>query len=92
MFTFSSPHFVIMSSWDEWVEQALSRLESMKLLMSLSPIHYPYQSFEIGSKTDNGYQVYDEMHQWDRASVEIEISESTFQRWLQDVPISGLIL
>ncbi|KAJ0832442.1 putative 8-amino-7-oxononanoate synthase [Helianthus annuus] len=78
-----------MSCWDEWVEQALSRLDSMKILRSLRPIHYPNHPFEIEPKTDNALQVFDEMRQWDRASVEIEISESTFQRWVEDVPSSG---
>ncbi|KAL8199704.1 hypothetical protein R6Q57_013272 [Mikania cordata] len=73
-----------MSSWDVWVEQALSTLRSMKILRSLRPIHYPNQP-----KTDNALQVFDEIHQWDRASVEIEIADSTFQRWVQDVPSSG---
>lgn len=78
-----------MSSWDEWVEQALSRLESKKVLRSLRPIHYPYHPFEIEPKNDHAFEVYDGIRQWDRASVEIEIAESTFQRWIQDVPSSG---
>ncbi|MFS7949448.1 hypothetical protein Hanom_Chr06g00571691 [Helianthus anomalus] len=77
-----------MSCWDEWVEQALSRLDSMKILRSLRPLHYPNLPFEIQPKTDNALQVFDEMRQWDRASVEIEIAESTFQRWVEDVPSS----
>ncbi|KAJ0715887.1 hypothetical protein HanPI659440_Chr13g0506541 [Helianthus annuus] len=36
----------------------------------------------------NALQVFDEMCKWDRASVEIEIVESTFQRWAEDVPSS----
>ncbi|KAI3808011.1 hypothetical protein L1987_23951 [Smallanthus sonchifolius] len=78
-----------MSSWDEWVEQALSRLESMKILRSLRPIHYPNHPLQIETKTNNALQVFDGMRQWDRASVEIEIAESTFQRWVNDVPSSG---
>ncbi|KVH96539.1 Aminotransferase, class I/classII [Cynara cardunculus var. scolymus] len=78
-----------MSCWDEWVEQALSRLESMKILRSLRPINYPYHPFEIDPKPDHAFEVFDGIRQWDRASVEIEIAESTFQRWVQDVPSSG---
>ncbi|CAH1428577.1 unnamed protein product [Lactuca virosa] len=78
-----------MSSWDEWVELALSKLESMKVLRSLRPIHYSSYPFEIKPKIDHAFKVFDDIRQWDRASVEIEIAESTFNRWLQDVPSSG---
>ncbi|MFS7962390.1 hypothetical protein Hanom_Chr08g00726071 [Helianthus anomalus] len=37
----------------------------------------------------NALQVFDEMCKWDIASVEIEIVESIFQRWVEDVPSSG---
>ncbi|XP_023766321.1 8-amino-7-oxononanoate synthase [Lactuca sativa] len=78
-----------MSSWDEWVELALSKLESMKVLRSLRPIHYSSYPFEIKPKIDHAFKVFDDIRQWDRASVEIEIAESTFNRWLLDVPSSG---
>lgn len=78
-----------MSSWDEWVEQALLRLESMKILRSLRPIHYHNQPLEIQPKIDHAFKVFEEIREWDRASVEIEIAESTFQRWVEDVPSSG---
>ncbi|KAJ9562862.1 hypothetical protein OSB04_008022 [Centaurea solstitialis] len=81
-----------MCCWDEWVEQALSTLESMKVLRSLRPIHYhPPSEQEVEEDVDPnaGFEVFDGIRQWDRASVEIQIADSTFQRWLQDVPSSG---
>ncbi|XP_022028514.1 uncharacterized protein LOC110929654 isoform X1 [Helianthus annuus] len=41
------------------------------------------------SAISNSIKVFDEMCKWDRASVEIEIVESTFQRRAEDVPSSG---
>lgn len=72
------------NSWDYWVEGALSKLESLKLLRSLRPIHLSPCSIE-----SNDFEFYEGLSQWDRASVEIEISEATFQKWLQDIPSSG---
>ncbi|KAF5814926.1 hypothetical protein HanRHA438_Chr03g0128591 [Helianthus annuus] len=40
------------------------------------------------SAISNSIKVFDEMCKWDRASVEIEIVESTFQRRAEDVPSS----
>nr|GEU34618.1 8-amino-7-oxononanoate synthase [Tanacetum cinerariifolium] len=70
------------SSWDKWVDEALTKLESMKILRSLRPICYP-------NETDIAHQMFDEMRQWDRASVQVEIADSTFQRWVNDVPSEG---
>ncbi|XAR71825.1 8-amino-7-oxononanoate synthase [Bertholletia excelsa] len=85
-----------MSSWDHWVEEALSRLESLKLLRSLRPIHLPgnAESRPIESVPSNAtsfdeFEVFDGLRQSDRASVEVQISESTFQRWVREVPGSG---
>lgn len=82
-------------SWDQWVEDALTKLESLKVLRSLRPI---YLSTEQQSRSqepranDEEYQVFDEMQAWDRSSVEVSISEPTFQRWLHDIPSSGNFL
>ncbi|KAK9291655.1 hypothetical protein L1049_019604 [Liquidambar formosana] len=38
----------------------------------------------------DGFGVFGESPQpWDRASVEVEIAETTFQKWLQNIPSSG---
>ncbi|MFS7911499.1 hypothetical protein Hanom_Chr02g00118871 [Helianthus anomalus] len=51
---------------------------------------YPAAGSLFHSSTiSNSIKVFDEMCKWDRASVEIEIVESTFQRWAEDVPSSG---
>ncbi|KAM7491762.1 hypothetical protein LguiA_034683 [Lonicera macranthoides] len=82
------------SSWDYWVEQALSRLVSLKLIRSLRPIHLSHNHKPTPIEPNNAhnldeYQVFDELREWDRASVEVEIAESTFQRWVEDIPSSG---
>ncbi|KAH7853602.1 hypothetical protein Vadar_004607 [Vaccinium darrowii] len=85
-----------MRLWDHYVEEALSKLESLKLLRSLRPIHLPSDEsqrpieFELKNGLNlDGFEVFDGLRQWDRASVEVEIAESTFQRWVRDVPSSG---
>lgn len=86
-----------VSSWDNWVEQALSKLESLKLIRSLRPIHLhsnisQSKPVEIEPKNDDDFQVFDGLQQWDRDSVEVDIAESTFQRWIRDIPSSGTLL
>ncbi|KAK4572058.1 hypothetical protein RGQ29_030463 [Quercus rubra] len=92
-----------MNLWDNLVEEALVKLENLKLLRSLRPIHLPNdqqskpieneaQSSSISDHEEAGkdlFQVYDEMQQWDRSSVEVQIAEETFQRWVCDFPSTG---
>ncbi|KAL9406221.1 hypothetical protein Peur_003193 [Populus x canadensis] len=73
-------------SWDSWVDEALAKLHSLKLLRSLRPINLSPQPHK---NCEDDYQVFDEMQPWDRSSVEISISEPTFQKWLLDIPSSG---
>lgn len=84
--------------WDSWVEEAISKLESLKVLRSLRPIHLPSgvarqsaSSENFPSNPNQEFHVFDGPHKWDRASVEVNISESTFQKWLHDVPSSGTV-
>ncbi|KAL5569872.1 hypothetical protein UlMin_026447 [Ulmus minor] len=87
----------VMSSWDNWVQEALSKLQSLHLLRSLRPIYLrndPQEPTEIQTKASptpfgDAYEVFDEMQQWDRSSVEIEISDATFQKWVLDISSSG---
>ncbi|GFY84381.1 biotin F [Actinidia rufa] len=85
-----------VSSWDHCVEAALAKLESMKLLRSLRPIHLPSGEEQAPNAIEqknvpilDALEVFDGLRPWDRASVEVEIAESTFQRWVRDVPSSG---
>ncbi|GMP69849.1 hypothetical protein CsSME_00028947 [Camellia sinensis var. sinensis] len=85
-----------MSLWDQWVEEAVSKLESLKLLRSLRPIHLPIneQSKPIDTQMKNAsnydeFEAFDGLRQWDRASVEVVIADSTFQRWVREVPSCG---
>ncbi|XP_075649279.1 8-amino-7-oxononanoate synthase-like [Castanea sativa] len=92
-----------MNLWDNLVEEALVKLENLKLLRSLRPIHLPNDqqskpienealSSSISDHEEAGkdvFQVYDEMQQWDRSAVEVQIAEETFQRWVSDIPSTG---
>ncbi|KAK6936284.1 Aminotransferase, class I/classII [Dillenia turbinata] len=78
-----------MNSWDHWVEQALSKLEALQLLRSLRPIHLSQSNSEPEPINTDDLEVFDEMCHWDRASVEVRISEATFQKWVKDIPSSG---
>ncbi|CAK7355901.1 unnamed protein product [Dovyalis caffra] len=73
-------------SWDSWVDKAVAKLQSLKLLRSLRPINL---STEHDKNFEDDYQVFDEMQPWDRTSVEISISEPTFHKWVLDIPSSG---
>ncbi|KAL6541720.1 hypothetical protein OROGR_011206 [Orobanche gracilis] len=74
--------------WDTWVEEALSKLDSLKVLRSPRPIHLSSRS-TAGSNSQS-YPYRQIQIQLDRASVEVSISESTFQNWLNDVPCPGI--
>ncbi|KAL5745948.1 hypothetical protein ACOSP7_027094 [Xanthoceras sorbifolium] len=76
------------SLWDQWVEEALSKLESLKLLRSLRPI-YVSSNDNQSQLLGEDYEVFDEMQPWDRSSVEVSMSQTTFHRWLHDIPSSG---
>ncbi|XP_042510265.1 8-amino-7-oxononanoate synthase isoform X4 [Macadamia integrifolia] len=86
---------MLTNSWDYWVEEALSRLESQKVLRSLRPIslsRFESKSYENEVKNfvdSEEFQTFDGLRSWDRASVEVEIAEPTFQKWVDDVPSSG---
>lgn len=92
--------------WDNLVEEAVAKLQSLKLLRSLRPIHLPSDqpSKAIENETQNSsksdqeekgnevFQVFDKMQPWDRSSVEVEMAEETFQRWICDLPSTGTLL
>ncbi|XP_065849866.1 8-amino-7-oxononanoate synthase isoform X1 [Euphorbia lathyris] len=78
------------NSWDFWVDEALSKLQSLKLLRSLRPIYLSNEPNSLPKhNTSDEYEVFDEMQHWDRSSVHVSISDSTFQKWLLDIPSSG---
>lgn len=80
------------SPWDFWVENAISILHSLKVLRSLRPILLAPIEPSSSNPNQEFLQVFDGPRKWDRASVEVHISESTFQKWLHDVPSSGNLL
>ncbi|XP_059449070.1 8-amino-7-oxononanoate synthase-like [Corylus avellana] len=92
-----------MSLWDNLVEEALAKLQSLELLQPLRPIHLPshqppkaienetqYSSNSVQEEKGNQFfQVFDKMQPWDRSSVEVQVAEETFQRWIRDLPSTG---
>ncbi|KAL4595570.1 hypothetical protein ACB092_12G101600 [Castanea dentata] len=88
-----------MNLWDSFVEEALAKLESLKLVRHLRPIHLPSdqqpkpienepQSNSISDQEEAGeevFQMFDEMQQWERSSVEVHIAEETFQSWVSEI-------
>lgn len=84
-----------MSWWDIWVDEALSKLESLKVIRSLRPIHLHNNNVslpktqEFETKNDE-HKVFDGLRQWDRDSVHVDIADTTFQKWVQDIPSSGI--
>lgn len=83
------------SLWDKWVEEALSKLEALKVLRSLRPIYISsnehHHRMQNSEHVGEDYEVFDEMRHWDRNAVQILISDSTLQRWLHDIPSSGTL-
>lgn len=78
--------------WDNWVEEALTTLDSLRVLRSLRPICLRSQKVVVDNDDDDAFEVFDEMQQWDRSSVEVEIGENTFRKWMHDTPSSGNLI
>ncbi|CAL5198895.1 unnamed protein product [Lathyrus oleraceus] len=72
--------------WDKWVQEALTTLDSLKVLRSLRPISLRSQKVPVDH---DAFEVFDEMQQWDRSSIEVKIGETTFREWMNDTPSSG---
>lgn len=78
------------SSWDYWVDQALERLHSMKVLRSLRPISLSPKEPNTNTAADSEeFETFDGLQPWDRTSVEVEITESTFLKWVNEIPSDG---
>ena len=91
--------------WDNWVEEALATLDSLNVLRSLRPICLRKEKQRIPFENElqnvpgppmfgvdiGAFEMFDEMQQRDRSSVEVEIGETTFQRWMHDTPSSGIL-
>lgn len=77
--------------------EALSKLEALQLLRSLRPIYLRNErqnpiaiEYQSNSKPiEDDFKVFDEMQPFDRSSVEVEISEPTFLKWVHEVTSSG---
>lgn len=95
-----------MNLWDSLIEEALAKLESLKLVRHLRPIHLPSdqqpkhienepQSNSISDQEEavkEFFQMFDEMQQWERSSVEVHIAEKTFQSWVCEISTTGKLL
>ncbi|KAH1216380.1 8-amino-7-oxononanoate synthase [Glycine max] len=74
-----------IACWDNWVGEALETLYSLRPICLRNS-----QPREFGAD-DGAFQVFDEMQQRDRSSVEVEIAETTFSRWMHDTPVLTLV-
>ncbi|XP_011621169.1 8-amino-7-oxononanoate synthase isoform X1 [Amborella trichopoda] len=86
------------NSWDSWLDQALQKLYSTKLIRTLRPIFMaPPSNGYLGnadkvlgnSMSEEHFETFDGIQPWDREAVEVEITESTFQKWMNEFSISG---
>lgn len=80
-----------MASWDSWVEEGLQKLERLQLIGSIRPIYLHRTQDDTKKPVDEDeFEVYNEIQPWDRSSVEVHIPEPTFQKWLNEIPSSGI--
>ncbi|XP_031503251.2 8-amino-7-oxononanoate synthase isoform X1 [Nymphaea colorata] len=84
------------SCWDSWVEEALRRLDSRKVLRSVRPVFVSSQEarpattgFLFDSEEGQELETFDGPGIWDRSAVEVEMSEPTFKKWMQDTSSLG---
>ncbi|KAG9150264.1 hypothetical protein Leryth_009834 [Lithospermum erythrorhizon] len=75
------------NQWDLWVEEAVSKLKSNNLLRSLRPINLSHKC--SSQNASNGYEYFDTIQEFDRKSVEYEISDTTYDKWLLDISSCG---
>ncbi|XXG66537.1 hypothetical protein AAC387_Pa06g0089 [Persea americana] len=74
--------------WDQWLERALARLESLKLKYVIKPITLSVQAPVsikcpgMEAEDSEEFEKFDSLQPWDRSSLEVLIDESTFQKWL----------
>lgn len=72
-----------MSLWDKWAQEAYSKLESSNLLNPLRPIWLDNPLHDLSDNDEP--QVFEEIHPWDRSTVEVKISDLTFNNWLMGI-------
>lgn len=78
--------------WDIWVEEAVAKLQSLKLLFSLRTlIPKPTSSTAALTQQTDDLDVFDEVQPRDRLSVEIDIAETTVGDWLLNIPSPGTL-
>ncbi|CAN6477973.1 unnamed protein product [Victoria cruziana] len=79
------------SCWDSWVEEAVRRLDSRKVVRSVRPVFVSSQEaslptigFVFESVGGRELETFDGPGIWDRSAVEVAMSEPTFEKWMQD--------
>ncbi|XP_030937002.1 8-amino-7-oxononanoate synthase-like [Quercus lobata] len=93
-----------MSSWDNLVEEALAKLESLKHLLPIRTIHLSNpndqqqirienhettQSSSLSQQGKASFQVFNEIQPWDLCAVEVQVAEVAFQRLIHFLPSTG---
>ena len=84
--------------WDQWLERALARLESLKVKYVIKPITLSVQAPVsikcpgMEAEDSEEFEKFDSLQPWDRSSLEVLIDESTFQKWLDGSSPSKIIV
>ncbi|GMJ13661.1 biotin F, biotin 4 [Hibiscus trionum] len=80
------------TSWDLWVEEAVSKLESIKLFTPLRPMRVPTLKQQQENQDDeeappkfddDQYETFPGIQPWDRLSIQVSIPDAFYQRLLQ---------
>ncbi|KAK8690577.1 hypothetical protein V6N13_074109 [Hibiscus sabdariffa] len=76
------------SSWDLWIEEAVAKLESIRLFTPLRPMRVPTLKHQDDEEAqpkfdDDQYQTFHGIQPWDRLSVQVSIPHAFYQRLLQ---------
>lgn len=80
--------------WDKWVAESVEKLEGSKLLLSLRTMYLKNLEEEEdvrGSRAniEEEYPVFNQLNPWDRTSVEMAVSEFTFNNWVNGLSTTG---
>lgn len=73
--------------WDAWLDGALQALEDAMLLRSLRPLVLPEP--DVAIRDHRAWPTFEELGPWDRAGVEVEVSQATVDAWLKASTSTG---
>ena len=79
------------SSWDLWIEEAISKLESRKMFTPIRPMNLAILGQEDEAQTkfdEDEYETFQGIQPWDRLSVQISLPQPFFQRLMDGITFS----